>query len=205
MKKKAVFGKKEIELIRAAYSLGLAVVIPTDTIYGVTALALDRKGVLGLYKLRKRDIKKPFIILISSLDDLALFEVELSDSEKIWLKSVWPNRLTVILPCKQKEYTYLHRGSKALAFRIPDNKWLIKLIKTVGPIVAPSANVEGEKFAETIEEAYNYFGDKAVYLDAGRIKGNSSTIVSLVDNFRIIRQGGYKLKKNEYFRPNIDN
>jgi L-threonylcarbamoyladenylate synthase len=205
MKKKAVFGKKEIELVKAAYSLGLVAVIPTDTIYGVTALALDRKGVAGLYKLRKRNPKKPFIILISSLSDLSLFGVELSNSEKIWLKNVWPNKLTVILSCRQKEYTYLHRGSKTLAFRMPDNKWLKELIKTVGPIVAPSANIEGEKFAETVEEAYNYFGDKAVYLDTGRVKGVSSTIVSLENNFRIIRQGGYKLKKNEYFRSDINN
>lgn len=205
MKKKVVFGKKEIELVKAAYSLGLAAVIPTDTIYGVTALALDRKGVAGLYKLRKRDTKKPFIILISSLNDLALFGVELSNSERIWLKNVWPNKLTVILPCKQKEYTYLHRGSKTLAFRMPDNKWLRELIKTVGPIVAPSSNIEGGKFAETIEEAYNYFGDQSIYLDIGRVKGDSSTIVSLENNFRIIRQGGYKLKKNEYFRSDINN
>ncbi|MFA5080458.1 MAG: L-threonylcarbamoyladenylate synthase [Candidatus Paceibacterota bacterium] len=204
--KKIVFGKKEIDLVSNAYLIKKPAVLPTDTIYGITVPAFEKKAVLNLYKLRKRDYRKPFIILISSLKDLSLFGVKLDTKRIAWLKKIWPQNLTVIVPCDEKRFNYLHRDKGTLAFRLPDDKWLIRLIKTTGPIVAPSANIEGQSPAETVSEAYEYFGDKAVYLDGGKNKRKSSTIVSLENNsFKIIRQGGYKLKKNEYFRPNDNN
>ncbi|MFA6252111.1 MAG: L-threonylcarbamoyladenylate synthase [Candidatus Paceibacterota bacterium] len=198
-------GKKEIDIVVDAYDTGKAVVIPTDTIYGITCRALDKKAVLSLYKLRERDLDKPFIILVSSLKDLDLFDIELDREQKKWLKSIWPEKVTVILKCNDKRFKYLYRNKRSLAFRIPNEKWLLKLISIAGPIVAPSANLQGLDFAETIHKAYEYFGEKAVYIDAGKLKSKASTIVSLEDDFRIIRQGSFKIKKNEYFRPSINN
>ncbi|MCK9393889.1 MAG: L-threonylcarbamoyladenylate synthase [Candidatus Paceibacterota bacterium] len=203
---KIVFGKKEINIVKTAYSLKRAVVLPTDTIYGITAPALDKKAVLNLYDLKGRNLEKPFIILISSLDDLLAFGVKLDNKKSDWLKKIWPQKITVTFPCNKKKFSYLHRGTGLLAFRIPDNKWLTQLIKIAGPIVAPSANTQGKVPAEIVREAYEYFGDSVTYLDGGKIKGKASTIVSLENNsFEIIRQGSYKLKKNEYFRSGSDN
>jgi L-threonylcarbamoyladenylate synthase len=199
------FGKKEINQIKKGLESKPAVV-PTDTIYGIIASALDKKAVLNLYKIRQRDKGKPFIILISSIKDLELFNIELDKNQLSYLKKIWPSKVTVILKCKEKRMQYLHRGSKALAFRIPDKDWLRSLIRKIGPIVAPSANIEGKKEARNIKEAYGYFGDKAIYFDGGRLGSASSTIISLVDGqFKIIRKGSYRIKKNEYFRPSINN
>ena len=150
-------------------------VIPTDTIYGIVSSALNRKSVLKLYKIRKRNLKKPMIVLISSIKDLDLFNVKI-DKRKI--KKYWPGRLSIVFPVKK--FDYLHRGRKSLAFRLPKNKYLIDLLRISGPLVAPSANIEGKEPAQTVEEAKKYFGDKIdFYLDAGKLKSKTSKIISL--------------------------
>ncbi|MFZ3057884.1 MAG: L-threonylcarbamoyladenylate synthase [Minisyncoccales bacterium] len=160
-------------------------VIPTDTIYGIVCSAIEKKSVEKLYKIRKRDSKKPMIILISSLKDLNLFGVKI---DKKITDKYWPGKVSIIVPIKKLEY--LHRGKNSLAFRLPDNKALIKLIKISGPIVAPSANTEGDKSAETIEEAKEYFKDKIdFYVDCGKLKSKPSKIISLLNNnIEIIRK-----------------
>lgn len=150
-------------------------VIPTDTIYGIVSSALNRKSVLKLYKIRKRNLKKPMIVLISSIKDLDLFGVKI---DKKIIKKYWPGKVTIIVPVKKFEY--LHKGKESLAFRLPKDKDLIELLKISGPLVAPSANIEGKKPAQTVEEAKKYFDDKIdFYLDGGRLKSRPSKIISL--------------------------
>lgn len=156
--------------------------------------ALNPQIVEEIYILRKRDKNKPMIILISSLNDLNLFNIKPdSKTEKI-LNDIWPNPVSVILPCPDKKYTYLHRGTNSLAFRIPKNEWLINLLKKTGPLVAPSANTEGQKPAETIEEAKNYFGHQVkFYYDQGKLSSESSTLIKIEGtNIIVIREGIFK-------------
>jgi len=151
-------------------------VIPTDTIYGIVCSAFNKKKVERLYELRKRDLKKPMIVLISSLKDLELFNVKI---DKKIADKYWPGKTSIILPIKKFEY--LHRGKKSLAFRLPKDENLINILKVSGPIVAPSANVEGKEPATTIEEAKKYFGENVnFYLSAGKLKSKPSKIISLI-------------------------
>lgn len=181
-----------IELLRK----GKIALIPTDTIYGIVGLAFDEKAVEKIYLLRKRNLDKPFIILISSLYDLEKFGVELTDKQKEFLHKNWPNPLSVVLPVKDKKWKYLHRGTDSLAFRIPKDEPLLDLLNNVGPLVAPSANFEGEKPSEKVEEAKKYFGNEIdFYVDNGIIKSQPSTLIKLNKDgtFQILRQGSYKV------------
>ena len=170
-------------------------VLPTDTLYGIVGSALAKKTVERIYKLRKRNLSKPMIVLISSIRDLQLFDVAISKDEKKLLQKFWPGKVSVILQCKNKKFTYLHRGQKTIAFRLPENIYLKKLLKKIGPLVAPSANLEGEKSSETISEAKNYFAEKVdFYVDAGKLKSQPSTIVSLENGqVTILRKGAQKI------------
>lgn len=130
------------------------------------------------------------IILISDLEDLKKFGTKLSAKDRKILEKIWPAKISVILKCKSKKFEYLHRGSGAIAFRLPDDKFLAKVLKISGPLVAPSANWEGEQPAKTIAEAKKYFGDEAIYYDGGKITGESSTLVKLKNGkLEIIRKG----------------
>ncbi len=179
-------------------------VMPTDTIYGIVGSALNPKTVEEIYKLRKRSSDKPFIILISSMDDLKKFGISLTAKQKDFLQKNWPNPLSVVLPVSDDSWEYLHRGTKSLAFRMPKNERLLETLGITGPLVAPSANFEGKKPAETIEDARKYFGNKIdfyceaarfSYVDEGKIKSQPSTLIELLENgeFKILRQGSFDL------------
>lgn len=171
-------------------------VIPTDTIYGIVGSALNQKTVERIYQLRKRATNKPMIILISDLNDLKHFNIKLTNKQKKFLNNVWPNPVSVILPCSSGKFKYLHRGTNSLAFRIPKNEKLMEILKKVGPLVAPSANFEGQKTSETIDEAKKYFGNRvAFYTDGSEIKTIPSTLIELRANgsWKILRQGGFRM------------
>ena len=180
------------QLINVLKNDGIAV-IPTDTIYGIVGFALNPKAVEKIYKLRKRSKEKPFIILISSINDLQKFSVKLTKEQKDFLKKHWPNPLSVVLPVVSEEFKYLHRGKNSLAFRMPKDENLLALLEQTGPLVAPSANLEGEKPAENIEDAKKYFDSEVdFYLDGGTLMGKSSTLIEFKNNsINILRQGNY--------------
>ena len=179
--------------------------MPTDTLYGIVGSALNKKAVARIYKLRKRDLRKPMIILVSSIADIEKFGVILNPKSLILLRKLWPGKISVILPCPSKKFFYLHRGKKSLAFRMPAKKSLIELLKITGPLVAPSANWEGLPPAKTIKEAKKYFGDKVYpeqgrridfYVDGGELKSLPSTLVELKNKKIILkREGAKKFKK----------
>jgi len=170
-------------------------VLPTDTIYGIVGLALSKKAVARIYKLRKRNPKKPLIILISSLRDLKLFDIILNRETKKLLEKLWPGKVSVILPCRNKKFAYLHRGTKTLAFRLPKKRELTGLLKKAGPLVAPSANWEGHPPAKTAKAAKKYFGNKIdFYIDAGKLESLPSTLIEIKNGkINILRAGGGKI------------
>jgi L-threonylcarbamoyladenylate synthase len=162
---------------------GSIAVMPTDTIYGILGIALNKKTVERIYKLKGRNSKKPFIILISSPKDLALFKVTIDKKTETVLKKVWPGKVSVILPCPGAKFSYLHRGMKSLAFRLPKNKKLLELLKYTGPLVAPSTNPEGFPPAKTITEAKEYFKDEIdFYIGGKKIESSPSRLIRLKNN-----------------------
>lgn len=156
-------------------------VLPTDTIYGLVGSALSEKAVMRIYRVRKRDLKKPMIVLIGSVNDLKRFNIRLENRHSEILKKVWPGPVSVLLPCASKKFSYLHRGTQMTAFRLPRPLWLRNLLKETGPLVAPSANIEGKASAKTIREAKNYFGTQAdFYVQGTKIRKEPSVLIRIL-------------------------
>ncbi|MEK7180149.1 MAG: L-threonylcarbamoyladenylate synthase [Patescibacteria group bacterium] len=172
-------------------------VLPTDTLYGIVGSAHNRETVERIYALKGRDENKPLIILVSSLEEIKTFGVHIGDVEKKLLKSVWPGKISVIFPCNNEIYKYLHRGEKSLAFRIPASPTLTDVLKKTGPLVAPSANMQGKEPAHAISEARNYFGETVdFYIDGGEITSLPSTIVKIEKgHFIVLRHGAFDVSK----------
>ena len=190
---KTLRSRKLVEQILA----GEVGVIPTDTLYGLVGLVLQPETVERIYRLRRRDLKKPMIILIGSVKDLNKFGIKTNRWSEKFLKTYWPGAVSVVLPCKLKQFAYLHRGAGTLAFRLPNHVGLVKLLKQTGPLVAPSANWAGEPQAETVRAAQKYFGGEVdFYVNTGRLSGRSSTLVRLDENGRpeVLRQGSVRIK-----------
>lgn len=169
----------DISLIKVLKGDGI-VVMPTDTLYGIVGKAENVETVNRIYTVRKRNPDKPCIILIGSVADLEKFSVKVSEEQKKVLDKNWPGPVSIILDCEDEKFSYLHRGTQTLAFRLPANEDLQNLVKETGPLVAPSANLEAFPPATNITEAKNYFGEQVdLYIDAGEVKGNPSRVIKL--------------------------
>lgn len=183
-----------MSLIQILNNHGIAV-LPTDTIYGLHALATDHVSVQRIYNLKGRDDHKPLIVLISHVNNLKQFGVDLDSELESLLTKIWPNPVSVILPVAGN-WDFLHRGSNTLAFRMPNNDFLLTLMKETGPLVSTSVNPQAQLAASTIEEAKNYFGDKVeFYEDAGKLVSEPSTVIKITNGQpEILRQGSFQFK-----------
>lgn len=167
-------------------------IIPSETIYGIMAPALDKASVERLYDAKGRRPDKPTSVLISSEAELERFGVHPTAIQKKFMKRFWPGPVTLVFETSAgKKLEYLHRGTNTLAFRVPNNKKFRELLNERGPLAASSANPEGKPPATTIKEAREYFGNTIdEYVDGGTLAGKPSTLVSLVgDEVRVLRHG----------------
>jgi len=163
-------------------------VMPTDTIYGIVGQAENVATVNRIYNLKKRKPEKPCIILIGEMKQLENFSVILSEEQKNKLSEFWftlsevegSRPTSIIFDCEDETFSYLHRGTKTLAFRLPALQDLRNLILKTGPLVAPSANPEGLAPAKDVVEAKKYFGDSVdFYSDGGEIDNKHSKLIQL--------------------------
>lgn len=187
--------QKEHENIVNIIKAGGVGVFPTDTIYGLVGSALNKKTVKQIFKIRKRDKNKPMIVLVSSQSEIKQFGVKTNNYQKKVLNKLWPGKVSVILPCKNKIFSYLHRNSGGLAFRMPKNKNLINLLKLTGPLVAPSANIQGGKPATNFVQAKRIFKKNIdFYYCPKKLIGKASTLIQLnKGSFDVLRQGAQKM------------
>ncbi|HSX27910.1 MAG TPA: L-threonylcarbamoyladenylate synthase [Candidatus Saccharimonadales bacterium] len=169
-------------------------IIPTDTLYGMVASALQPQAVQRVYELKGRASSKPCIILIDRPERALEFGVPAT--ELAMVRQYWPGALSVIFSTIDPRFAYLRRSLGVPPFRVPDRADLRDFLARSGPIIAPSANQEGETPVATIKEAQAAFGDSVdVYIDGGKLQGEPSTIVKVHadHNLEIIRQGSLHL------------
>jgi L-threonylcarbamoyladenylate synthase len=167
-------------------------IMPTDTIYGLVARALDREAVTKLYKLKGRQ-DKPGTFIAMSIDQLV--ELGLKRRYLTAVQEFWPGALSVVVPSGH-ELEYLHLGTNSLAVRLPDNDDLIDLLKITGPLLTSSANLPGQPPAKNIAEAKKYFPNQVdFFIDGGDIgEQQPSTIVRVVDDaIEVLRQGAVRV------------
>lgn len=165
-------------------------VLPTDTLYGLVGSALMPDTVERIYQLKERNTHKPLIVLIADIDDLEQFGIALSLPLRAELENYWPGPYSIILPTIDDQFEYLSRNTDTIAFRLPDNDELHELIRKVGPLVAPSANIEGLPPATNIVAAKKYFGsDVDFYVDGGELAGKPSTLLEIDGgDIKIVRE-----------------
>lgn len=172
---------------------GAVVVIPTDTVYGLAARAVDPQAVARLYQLKQRQ-GKPGTLLAADIDSLVT--LGLTRRYLVPLSRFWPGAISVIVPLSGYKLDYLSEGLASVALRIPDNDFVLGLTKLSGPLMTSSANLTGRPVAATIAEAKEYFADEVdAYYDGGDLGSRMpSTVVRVVDDaIEIVRQGSVKL------------
>jgi L-threonylcarbamoyladenylate synthase len=180
-----------IQLAEIAQTLGegKVVLLPTDTIYGLHALAASEEGVARIAELKGRDETKPFIVLASSIDQFPQLGISAAPEILNALRSIWPAPLTAVLPLRHP--VPASRGAATLAVRIPALPWLRALVDETGPLVSTSANRSGEAPVESPEWVAPELQERIDGIADGGVRtGEPSAILDLSsDEPRFIREG----------------
>ena len=151
------------KLIEILMNGGIGVLL-TDTLYGVVARADDEASVARVYALKGRTDSKPPIVLIA---DVSQLYDALPDGVDATVEGKWPGKNSIIIPSLLAP-KWLSRESSGVAYRLPDNNALRRLLRETGPLIAPSANPQGDPPARSVGEAEGYFGDSVdFYVDGG--------------------------------------
>jgi L-threonylcarbamoyladenylate synthase len=183
--------------IKTAASLlmeGELVAVPTETVYGLAANALDENAVLKIYHAKNRPRFNPLILHVASFEKLKQYADEIpADCIKL-AEKFSPGPITFLLKKKDSVPDLVTAGSKKVAIRIPNHPMLTELLKQIDfPLAAPSANPSGYVSPVTAQHVLEGLNGKIPYiLDGGECKvGLESTIVGFEDDQTIIyRLGG---------------
>lgn len=164
----------------ATLQTGGVAVIRTDTLYGILCLASNKQAVTRVYSLKQRNESKSPIVLIS--DQSQLYDLP-NESLAPALDMMWPGPYSIILPSMLAP-SWITRENGSVAYRVPAHDDLRYLIKQTGPLIAPSANLEGRPPALTVQQAVDYFGDKVdIYVDGGQVVDTrASTLLRFTGN-----------------------
>lgn len=188
-------------LVEAAALLrrGELVAFPTDTVYGVGAIAWDAVAVGKLYVAKLRSLDKAIPILLADPADVMLVAADLPPSALRIADRFWPGPLTLVVPKAARVPAEVTAGGETVAVRVPDHSLARALIRAVGaPLATTSANLSGQPSPATAEEVRAQLGDRvALILDGGRCPGGvPSTVLDVTGRApRILRPGPISLEQ----------
>ena len=168
----------------------------TDTVWGIGCLPTSQKAVQRIYEIKKREAKKPLILMSDEIYPLFDYVKQpIVKQAQILIKKHFPGALTLVLEKSENTPDYITSNMNTVGIRVPDNETFAKICQNIdGRVLATtSANLSGEAPALTYEEAVAYIGDKVdlVIKDYGHTaKGLASTVAGFNNNQTIVfRQG----------------
>lgn len=168
---------------------GKIICFPTDTVYGVGALANDESAIKKIYKMKNRSDNKPLPILCSKVSQVEEYAY-ISKKARTLMEKYWPGALTIIL--NKKEGAFDNIAEATLAFRMPDSSVSLKIIDHFSLLATTSVNTSGEKELNSVSEIEEKFSSYIDYLviDSATFSSVASTIVDATsDTLKVIRQG----------------
>lgn len=173
-----------------ALAAGQAIVLPTDTVYGVGGLPDRPEAVAAIFAAKGRPASKALPVLGADMEALGAVAA-FDEPARVLAGKLWPGPLTLVLP-RAPGFGPDLGGTDAstIAVRVPGFEPTLELLRASGPLAVTSANRSGEPAAATVEEARRALGHAIrVFLDGGRVGGAPSTVVSLVGRPAVLREG----------------
>lgn len=155
-----------LQAAEVALRAGEAIVIPTDTVYGLAAWP-ESTSVLTVLKGRPEAM--PIAVLVETFEQAASL-ADLRATARSLAAELWPGPLTIVAPRVD--------GAGTIGVRCPDHDFVRALAARVGPLAVTSANRHGEPTPATASEAAaSLYGAVPLVIDGGRCEGLASTVV----------------------------
>jgi L-threonylcarbamoyladenylate synthase len=177
----------------AAVRAGKAIIVPTDTVYGLCATPYRSEPVERLYALKRRDPLQPIALAASTIELLFECVPELRGRAGTIVRALLPGPYTLILPNPARRYRWL-TGSRpdTIGVRVPELQGdALAVFERVGALAATSANLHGGPEARTVEEIAEELREKvAAIVEGGELPGTPSTVVDFTGaEPQIVRAG----------------
>lgn len=191
---------KNIEEFINDLNNGKVVCFKTDTIWGLSANPYDKRAIEELYKIKNRDINKPFIFLIKKDDDIEKYTTKLTIEEKNIIKKIWPGPVSIIFNYnKNSKLLQFYNTQKTIAIRNPKNILCEKILSNIAyPLPSTSVNIEGMEPFNNFKEIKNFLKDKDVTVFYSKTKNKeaiSSTLIKFENKQIVIIRKGNMNKK----------
>ncbi len=172
--------ESEIDECVKALRAGSVIGIPTETVYGLAAIATNSSAINLVFAIKERPTSHPLILHIADVSMLDDWATNISSEARALCKQFWPGPLTLILHKSDKVLTEVTGGRGTVAIRCPNHSVTTKLLKKLNDaVVAPSANKFGKVSPTTAQHVVNDLGsDISIVLDGGECSiGLESTII----------------------------
>jgi L-threonylcarbamoyladenylate synthase len=186
----AGFSSGDVERAAEILLEGGVGIIPTDTVYGLAALAAHEGAVGRLLDIKNRPAGKPLPVHISNVADADKLTFADEPDAAALMEKFWPGPLTLVLRRRSGVHLPFQRR-ESLGLRIPDNPFCRRLIKKAGFLVVPSANFSGDPPPASPDEvADGIMGLADFIVDGGTCGGGlESTVVDLTGGLEVLREG----------------
>ncbi|MBY4981030.1 threonylcarbamoyl-AMP synthase [Streptococcus suis] len=195
-----------MDKLRTILENGGAVVLPTETVYGLFAQALNEDAVNHVYQLKQRPRDKAMNLNVSNLNDIYFF----SQNTPFFLEKLYnrfmPGPLTIILKANKNVPFWVNSGLDTVGFRLPNHEQTLRLISEAGPLIGPSANISGNESGKKFSDIQAQFPvDLPGIEDDQALTGIDSTILDLSgQKARILRQGAISREEIQKAIPEIE-
>src|SRR5258708_3633547 len=151
---------KDISKAASLLRQGKLVAIPTETVYGLAANALDVDAATKIFATKNRPYFDPLIVHVQSADVIRNYTENIPDKAIELMKRFWPGPLTVLLPKKNSIPDLVTAGLDRVGLRCPDHKMTLELLRSISfPLAAPSANPFGYIIPTTPKHLNNQMGN----------------------------------------------
>ena len=185
------------EILRGGGLVG----VPTETVYGLAADALNGEAVARIFRAKGRPMDNPLIVHIADFSDIERFSLvrEIPESARLLAERFWPGPLTMIMKKGEVIPDEVSAGLDTVAIRYPSHpaaRAIIKAAKT--PLAAPSANLSGSPSPTTAAHVMNDLSGRIeAVLDGGSCEvGLESTVITLAgEKPRVLRPGGVTVEQ----------
>ncbi len=196
-----VLDKTQVNTAAEILKKGGVVGIPTETVYGLAADALNGEAVAKIFRAKGRPMDNPLIVHIADFGDIERFRLvkEIPESAKKLAKAFWPGPLTMIMKRTEVIPREVSAGLDTVAVRFPAHPLAQEIIRAADtPLAAPSANLSGSPSPTTARHVLNDMDGKIdAVLDGGMSEvGVESTVITLAaDVPRVLRPGGVTVEQ----------
>ena len=174
--------EKSIDTAAQLLKEGKLVIIPTETVYGLAANALDAGAVSAIFTAKGRPQDNPLIVHVSNIEQVSPLVKEIPDTARKLAEHFWPGPLTMVMPKSQLVPDVTSGGLDTVAVRMPSHSTARQIIERSGvPLAAPSANLSGSPSPTTAHRCVQDMEGRvdAIVMDVDSQVGVESTVVAL--------------------------